>query len=60
VKNGRKKHFTPEHMGDKVLKNKYQAVSPGARRFGAQHITDEHLRERATPDHGLRRSFSTS
>jgi hypothetical protein len=45
----------------RVLRNKLQAVSQGARRFGTRSIFRRYVniyKSRATPDHGLRRRLS--
>jgi hypothetical protein len=46
---------------NRVFKNKHQAVSQGVRRFGKRSIFIyvSIYKSRTTPDHGLRRGFST-
>jgi hypothetical protein len=45
---------------NRLFKNKHQAVSQGARRFGKRSISGyvSIYKSRATPDHGVRRCFS--
>jgi hypothetical protein len=48
---------------NRVLKNKYRAVSQGAQPFGQRSIHFEYVsmaKSRATPDHGPKRRFSTA